>query len=152
MHAPIHLLNITGSPAKLSWAADIAREGKIIYRLTSQQVKGGQKLTINHLEGGTIYTEYAATPTSVEQAKEWANRILATIDQPGEPAELGTPNYRINYTIEKRENEESENFEEVGFGSSGDSYSIEDALGWIIADIQNRDWETIGDMPEPEEA
>lgn len=58
--------------------------------------------------------------------------------------------YRIEYSIQ-RAPADTDDFAEVGFGSSGSSGYVDDALHWIASDIQRRQWETEPGMPEPEE-
>lgn len=58
--------------------------------------------------------------------------------------------FRIEYTIQKSTGEDDE-VEEIGFGSSGDSSGIDEALYDIDSDIQNRLWETEPGMPDPDD-
>lgn len=58
--------------------------------------------------------------------------------------------YRIEYTI-LRADDDSDDFEEIGFGSSGTWSDVDAALYAIQSDVQNRSWETEGDMPDPSE-
>lgn len=58
--------------------------------------------------------------------------------------------YRIDYTI-LRADDDSEDFEEIGFGSSGTWNDVDAALYALGSDVQNRMWETEGDIPDPSE-
>lgn len=58
--------------------------------------------------------------------------------------------YRIEYTI-LRADDDSDDFEEIGFGASGTWSDVDAALYAIQSDVQNRSWETEGDMPDPSE-
>lgn len=57
--------------------------------------------------------------------------------------------FRIEYTIQRRR-DGSPHFKDIGFGSSGDSGSIDGALYAVQSDIQNRLWETSAGMPDPD--
>lgn len=59
--------------------------------------------------------------------------------------------FRIEYTIQRCDDESGE-FYEIGFGSSGGWNGIDAALYAVDSDIQNRSWETEGDMPDPDDA
>ena len=62
--------------------------------------------------------------------------------------------YRIEYTIQRGEVTETgfaDDFEDIGFGSSGGWSDVDDALHAASSDIQNRSWETENGMPDPEE-
>jgi hypothetical protein len=57
--------------------------------------------------------------------------------------------YRIEFSVQRCD-DDSEEYTEIGFGSSGtwdDVDAAEHAMGSVV---QNRQWETSGDMPEPE--
>lgn len=58
--------------------------------------------------------------------------------------------YRIEYSIQRAASE-SDEFEEIGFGSSTSSSTLGGALYAAQSDIQNRQWETTGDMPDPDD-
>ena len=58
--------------------------------------------------------------------------------------------YEITYTI-RRYRDGSDEPEEIGFGASGRSARIVDALYAIQSDIQNYLWETEPGMPDPDE-
>lgn len=58
--------------------------------------------------------------------------------------------YRIEFSIQRR-NEAEEDFTEIGFGSSGAWDDVDQAGHMVGSAVQNREWETTGDMPEPEE-
>ena len=60
------------------------------------------------------------------------------------------PEYRIEYQIQRKPSEGTE-FEEIGFGSSGAWYRLDDALYEAETAIQRREWETEPGQPEPEE-
>lgn len=62
-----------------------------------------------------------------------------------------SPEFRIEYTIQ-RADEEGGEFRDVGFGSSGAWDRIDAALYAVESDVQNRSWETEGDMPDPADA
>lgn len=56
--------------------------------------------------------------------------------------------YRIDYTI-SYQGPDDEDFREIGFGSSGDAATVNAAAYAVESDIQNRQWETTRDMPDP---
>lgn len=58
--------------------------------------------------------------------------------------------YRIDYTITRR-GPSDEDFEEIGFGSSGAWETIDAAEHAMGSDVENYQWETSGDMPDPQE-
>ena len=58
--------------------------------------------------------------------------------------------YRITFSIERR-GDNDDDFTEVGFGSSGGCGDVNAAAYEVESIIQNRQWETSGNMPEPEE-
>ncbi|WP_431881671.1 hypothetical protein [Micromonospora chalcea] len=58
--------------------------------------------------------------------------------------------YRINYTIERRSSGEDE-FNEIGFGSSGAWSDVNAALYAVQSDVQHRQWETNLGQPDPSE-
>lgn len=58
--------------------------------------------------------------------------------------------FRITYTIERRAGDGGD-FTEIGFGSSSAAGSVDSAAYDVQAQIENRVWETTGDMPEPEQ-
>lgn len=57
--------------------------------------------------------------------------------------------YRIEFSIKRRQDGEDD-FTEVGFGSSFDAELIDSALYDVQSIVQNRQWETSGDMPDPD--
>lgn len=59
--------------------------------------------------------------------------------------------YRITFTIERRQDGESD-FTEVGFGCSGTSSSPEHAAHLLQSAIEHREWETTDGMPDPASA
>ena len=62
--------------------------------------------------------------------------------------------YRIEYVIQRGEVSRTgfaDEFEEIGFGSSGGWVDVDAALHAATSDIQNRSWETEPGMPDPEE-
>lgn len=59
--------------------------------------------------------------------------------------------YRIDYTIMGR-GPDDEDFKEIGFGSSGDWEGVDAAAYAMQSDIDNRQWETRPDHPDPKEA
>jgi hypothetical protein len=58
--------------------------------------------------------------------------------------------YRIDYTITRRQPDD-EDFAEIGFGSSGAWETVGAAEYAMASDIDNYQWETSGDMPDPQE-
>ena len=62
---------------------------------------------------------------------------------------MSKPEFRIEYTIQR--SEDGEEFNDIGFGSSGSWDDIDAALHSMDSDVQNRSWETTGDMPDPED-
>lgn len=56
--------------------------------------------------------------------------------------------YRIEYSIQ-RATDESGEFVEIGFGSSGSWGRIKDAEYEASSAIERAEWETTGDMPDP---
>ena len=60
-----------------------------------------------------------------------------------------TTEYRIDYTITRRKPGD-EDFEEVGFGSSGAWENIAAASYAMESDIENRQWETKPGQPDPD--
>lgn len=59
--------------------------------------------------------------------------------------------YRIEYTIQRRDTAGDEDFEDIGFGSSGAWDTVDQAEHMLGSDIQNRCWETEPGMPDPSE-
>lgn len=59
--------------------------------------------------------------------------------------------FRIEYTIQRCDDGGDE-FYDIGFGSSGGWSNIDAALYAVGSDVQNRLWETEGDMPDPDDA
>ena len=59
--------------------------------------------------------------------------------------------YRIDYSIQRRDDDADDEFVEIGFGSSGFWGDIYAALYAIQSDIQNYQWETDTGMPDPDE-
>lgn len=57
--------------------------------------------------------------------------------------------FRIEYSIQRAKSEDDD-FQEVGFGTSGSWDDIDSALHAIESNIQRREWETTGSMPDPE--
>jgi hypothetical protein len=61
--------------------------------------------------------------------------------------------YRIEYTIQRRlAGTDMDDFEDIGFGSSGGWLTIDHAAHMAASAIQNREWETEPGMPDPSEA
>lgn len=58
--------------------------------------------------------------------------------------------YRIEYSIQRKTTDDDD-FVEVGFGSSGTWDDIDTALHSAGSDIQNHNWETTPEMPDPSE-
>ncbi|MFW6598138.1 hypothetical protein ACQBAU_16215 [Propionibacteriaceae bacterium Y2011] len=61
-----------------------------------------------------------------------------------------TAEYRITFTIE-RAADDSDDWQEVGFGSSGAWHSIDSAEHDMGSIISSRSWETEPGMPDPGE-
>lgn len=59
--------------------------------------------------------------------------------------------FRIEYTITRRRAGQDEDFTEIGFGTSGTWSSLEQCAHMLTSDVQNKQWETTGGMPDPEE-
>lgn len=57
--------------------------------------------------------------------------------------------FRITYTIERRSGDGA--FKEIGFGSSGTCDGLDQAAHLVASAVSNREWETDGDMPDPDE-
>lgn len=58
--------------------------------------------------------------------------------------------YRIEYTIQRTVGDpEDQDFEEIGFGSSGVWSSLDQAAHILATAIQTAEWETEHGMPEP---
>lgn len=57
--------------------------------------------------------------------------------------------YEIVYTL-RRQTEDGGDFEDIGFGVSGQWSTPEQCAHMVISDIQNYYWETEGDMPDPQ--
>jgi len=55
--------------------------------------------------------------------------------------------FRIEYTIQR--SEDGAEFAEIGFGASGTWDTLAAASCAVESDIQNHQWETSGDMPDP---
>lgn len=60
------------------------------------------------------------------------------------------PRYRIEYTIQRMAYGD-EDFSDIGFGSSGGWLDVDAALYDVESTIQRREWETEGDMPDPDD-
>ncbi len=58
--------------------------------------------------------------------------------------------YRIDFTITRPRGGEDD-FTEIGFGSSGAWDDVSQAAHIVLASVQNGEWETSGDMPDPSE-
>ena len=56
--------------------------------------------------------------------------------------------YRIEFSIQRRE-DGADDFEEIGFGSSGTWDDPDAAVHAVQSAVQNREWETSADTPEP---
>lgn len=59
--------------------------------------------------------------------------------------------YRIEFSVTRRQRPEDD-FSEVGFGSTGEWSTPEQAAHILQSMIEHREWETTDGMPEPEEA
>lgn len=63
-----------------------------------------------------------------------------------------TVEYRIEYTIQRTVGDPGDqDFEEVGFGSSGGWSDLDQAAHMVTSAVQNGDWETEQGMPDPDE-
>ena len=58
--------------------------------------------------------------------------------------------YRIEFSIQRRD-DGAEDFEEIGFGSSGVWSDVDAAAYDMDSVIQNRQWETSEGMPDPKD-
>jgi hypothetical protein len=58
------------------------------------------------------------------------------------------PLFRIDYTITYR-GPDDDDFREIGFGSTGGWATVDAAAYEMESNIQRREWETSGDMPDP---
>lgn len=58
--------------------------------------------------------------------------------------------FRIEYSIQRSIDDDEQEFEEIGFGSSGAWDDLEAAAHMVGTDIDNRQWETQPGMPDPE--
>jgi hypothetical protein len=56
--------------------------------------------------------------------------------------------FRIDYTIAYR-GPEDDDFREIGFGSTAGAATVDAAAYEMESNIQRREWETDGDMPDP---
>lgn len=60
--------------------------------------------------------------------------------------------YRIEYTIQRTTGDpEDQDFEEIGFGSSNGWSDLDMCAHMVTSDIQNGQWETERDMPDPDD-
>lgn len=59
--------------------------------------------------------------------------------------------YRIEYSIQRCEEDFGDEFTEIGFGSSGDWGSLSEACHMLTSAVTNYDWETEGGHPDPDE-
>ena len=59
--------------------------------------------------------------------------------------------YRIDFTITGR-GPDDEDFQEIGYGSSGAWSTVDQAAHMVESAIRNREWETAPGMPDPLEA
>lgn len=59
--------------------------------------------------------------------------------------------YRIEYSIQRRDDDADDEFVEIGFGSSGFWGDLDACAHMVESDISSRSWETEGDMPDPRE-
>lgn len=57
--------------------------------------------------------------------------------------------YRIEYTITMRRDGEDD-FEEIGFGSSGAWATVDQAAHMLESAVEHREWETSEGMPDPD--
>lgn len=70
-------------------------------------------------------------------------------DDDGMPEVPPRGRFRINYAIERQD--AGGDFIEIGFGASSTSSSVNSAVYDVQSQIQNREWETSDDMPDPSE-
>lgn len=59
--------------------------------------------------------------------------------------------YRIDFTVTRRREGHDLDFEEIGFGSSGAWDDVDACAHMLTSAIQNREWEVMPGMPQPEE-
>ena len=63
-----------------------------------------------------------------------------------------TVEYRIDYTIQRTVGDPADqDFEEIGFGSSGGWSDLDQAAHILAAAVQTAEWETEHGLPEPED-
>lgn len=60
------------------------------------------------------------------------------------------PAYRIEYSVQRRLPGDDD-FTEIGFGSSGEWSSVDQAGHMVESALQNREWEHLSDQPDPRE-
>lgn len=63
---------------------------------------------------------------------------------------MSNAEFRIEYQIQRRLPSDDD-FVEIGFGSSGGWGDVDQAAHILVSAVQNREWETEGDMPDPNE-
>lgn len=63
---------------------------------------------------------------------------------------MSTPEYRIDFSIQRRE-EDEEDFTEIGFGSSGAWDDLAACTHMIDSGVSNWEWETEPGQPDPGE-
>lgn len=69
----------------------------------------------------------------------------------GRGAEKDTASeYRIEFSIQRRQDDEDD-FTEIGFGSSGSWSDLAACTHSIDSGVTNGEWETDGDMPDPDD-
>ena len=63
-----------------------------------------------------------------------------------------TTEYRIEYTIQRTVGDpEDQDFEEIGFGSSGGWSELDQAAHMLTTAVQTGEWETEHGMPDPDD-
>lgn len=68
---------------------------------------------------------------------------------PGCAVGSGEAEFRIEYVVQRRLPGD-EDFDDVGFGSSGAWASVDEAVRMVASDVQNRTWEAEPGMPNPD--
>ena len=59
--------------------------------------------------------------------------------------------YRITFAIERSTDDFNDDVEEIGFGSSMSWQDLDACTHDISSGIANGEWETSGDMPDPDD-
>ena len=59
--------------------------------------------------------------------------------------------YRIEYSIQRRDDDADDEFVEIGFGSSGFWGDLDACAHMVQSAIQSGEWETAPGMPDPDD-